>query len=80
LATFLRYVRRTKPPSLREQALAAQLSECGMEHRQNHDDWNLIRRALEALDDPLQSLTTAPSPATLSKCLYGITPKVSMLT
>jgi hypothetical protein len=49
LGDDLRYVRRTKPPSLREQALAAQ--QRMWDGTSNHDDWNLIRRALEALDD-----------------------------
>ena len=45
----LRTSRRPKPPSLKEQALAAQ--QRMWDGTSNHDDWNLIRRALEALDD-----------------------------
>ena len=41
--------RRPKPPSLKEQALEAQ--QRMWDGTSNHDDWNLIRRALEALDD-----------------------------
>jgi hypothetical protein len=45
----LRAARRPKAPSLKEQALEAQQR---MWHgTSKHDDWNLIRRALEALDD-----------------------------
>ena len=40
---------RPKPPRLKEQALAAQ--QRMWDGTSNHDDWNLIRRALEALDD-----------------------------
>jgi hypothetical protein len=49
LGDDLRYVRRTKPPRLREQALAAQ--QRMWDGTSNHDDWNLIRRALEALPE-----------------------------
>ena len=45
----LRATRRPKPPSLKEQALAAQ--QRMWDGTSNHDDWNLIRRALEQLDD-----------------------------
>ena len=45
----LRAARRPKPPSLKEQALAAQ--QRMWDGTSNHDDWNLIRRALQALDD-----------------------------
>ena len=45
----LRAARRPKPPSLKEQALAAQ--QRMWDGTSNHDDWNLIRRALEQLDD-----------------------------
>ena len=48
-ARALRAIRRPKPPSLKEQALAAQ--QRMWDGTSNHDDWNLIRRALEALDD-----------------------------
>ena len=47
-ADDLRRHRRPKPPSLKEQALAAQ--QRMWDGTSNHDDWNLIRRALEALD------------------------------
>ena len=40
----LRHVRRPKPPSLKKQALAAQ--QRMWDGTSNHDDWNLIRRAL----------------------------------
>ena len=45
----LRHVRRPKPPSLKKQALAAQ--QRMWDGTSNHDDWNLIRRALEQLPD-----------------------------
>ena len=45
----LRIDRRPKPPRLKEQALEAQ--QRMWDGTSNHDDWNLIRRALEALDD-----------------------------
>jgi hypothetical protein len=45
----LRAARRPKPPSLKEQALEAQ--QRMWNGGSTHDDWNLIRRALEALDD-----------------------------
>jgi hypothetical protein len=48
-ARELRAIRRPKPPSLKEQALAAQ--QRMWDGTSNHDDWNLIRRALETLDD-----------------------------
>ena len=44
---ILRASRRPKPPSLKEQALEAQ--QRMWDGTSNHDDWNLIRRALEAL-------------------------------
>ena len=46
-ADDLRKHRRPKPPSLKEQALAAQ--QRMWDGTSNHDDWNLIRRALEQL-------------------------------
>jgi hypothetical protein len=46
-AEQLRAARRPKPPGLKEQALAAQ--QRMWDGTSNHDDWNLIRRALEAL-------------------------------
>ena len=49
LTQYLRDARRPKPPSLKEQALAAQ--QRMWDGTSNHDDWNLIRRALEALND-----------------------------
>jgi len=48
-ARALRAARRPKPPSLKQQALAAQ--QRMWDGTSNHDDWNLIRRALEQLDD-----------------------------
>ena len=45
----LRAARRPEPPSLKEQALAAQ--QRMWDGTSNHDDWNLIRRALEQLPD-----------------------------
>ena len=45
----LRAARRPKPPSLKEQALEAQ--QRMWNGGSTHDDWNLIRRALESLDD-----------------------------
>ena len=48
-AEQLRTTRRPKPPSLKEQALAAQ--QRMWDGTSNHDDWNLIRRALEQLPD-----------------------------
>ena len=45
---ILRASRRPKP-SLKEQALAAQ--QRMWDGTSNHDDWNLIRRALEALPE-----------------------------
>ena len=48
LIAYLRLARRPKPPSLKEQALEAQ--QRMWDGTSNHDDWNLIRRALEALD------------------------------
>jgi hypothetical protein len=45
----LRAASRPKPPSLKEQALAAQ--QRMWDGTSNHDDWNLIRRALEQLPD-----------------------------
>ena len=46
---LLRAARRPKPPSLKEQALEAQRRMWS--GASNHDDWDLVRRALEALDD-----------------------------
>ena len=48
-ADDLRRHRRPKSPSLKEQALEAQ--QRMWNGTSNHDDWNLVRRALEALDD-----------------------------
>ena len=48
-ADDLRRHRRPKPPSLKEQALAAQQRMWNGES--THGDWQLIRRALEELDD-----------------------------
>ena len=48
-ADDLRRHRRSKPPSLKEQALEAQRRMWS--GASNHDDWDLVRRALEALDD-----------------------------
>jgi hypothetical protein len=48
-ADQLRAARRPKPPSLKEQAIEAQ--QRMWNGGSTHDDWNLIRRALEALDD-----------------------------
>ena len=48
-ADDLRKHRRSKPPSLKEQALEAQRRMWS--GASNHDDWDLVRRALEALDD-----------------------------
>ena len=45
----LRAARRPKPPSLKEQALAAQ--QRMWDGGSTHEDWQLIRRALEQLDD-----------------------------
>ena len=47
LGDDLRYVRRPKPPSLKEQAL----DELIAAERLYPADWSTIRRALEALDD-----------------------------
>ena len=48
-ASELRAARRPKPPSLKEQALEAQqrMWNGGV----TREDWELVRRALEALDD-----------------------------
>jgi hypothetical protein len=48
-AREFRAIRRPKPPSLKEQALEAQRRMWS--GASNHDDWDLVRRALEALDD-----------------------------
>ena len=45
----LRTARRPKPPSLKKQALEAQQRMWNGES--THGDWQLIRRALEQLDD-----------------------------
>ena len=49
IGDVLKEAMRPKPPSLKELALAAQ--QRMWDGTSNHDDWNLIRRALEALDD-----------------------------
>jgi len=49
LVPCLRDHRRPKPPSLKEQALAAQ--QRMWNGSSTHEDWRLIRRALEALPD-----------------------------
>ena len=49
LALELRAARRPKPPSLKEQALNAHNRMMAGEETQ--DDWAIVRRALEALDD-----------------------------
>jgi len=49
IGDVLKEAMRLKPPSLKEQALAAQ--QRMWDGTSNHDDWNLIRRALEQLDD-----------------------------
>ena len=46
---WLRAARRPKPPSLKEQALEAQRRMWS--GASNHDDWDLVRRALEQLND-----------------------------
>ena len=54
VATDLRMIRRPKPPSLKEQALAT-LQRVSKDqypcNYQDDEDWDTIRRALEALDD-----------------------------
>ena len=45
----LRIARRPHPPSLKEQALEAQRRMWS--GASNHDDWDLVRRALEQLPD-----------------------------
>jgi hypothetical protein len=45
----LRFARRPKPPSLKEQALDAHNRMMAGEETQ--DDWAIVRRALEQLDD-----------------------------
>ena len=45
----LRKHRRPKPPSLKKQALEAQRRMWS--GASNHDDWDLVRRALEQLPD-----------------------------
>ena len=47
LTAYLRAARRPKPPSLKEQALEAQRRMWS--GASNHDDWDLVRRALEQL-------------------------------
>jgi hypothetical protein len=49
LANDLRAARRPKPPSLKEQALDAHNRMMAGEETQ--DDWAIVRRALEQLDD-----------------------------
>jgi hypothetical protein len=48
-AAELRIARRPKPPSLKEQALQAQ--QRMWDGGSTHEDWQLIRRALEALPE-----------------------------
>jgi hypothetical protein len=48
-AEKMQAARRPKPPSLKEQALAAQ--QRMWDGGSTHEDWQLIRRALEQLDD-----------------------------
>ena len=50
---FLRAARRPKPPSLKEQALTAlhAVATGANDTREQHQDLDTIRRALEALDD-----------------------------
>ena len=49
LTNYLRAARRPNPPSLKEQALEAQRRMWS--GASNHDDWDLVRRALEQLPD-----------------------------
>ena len=49
-AALLRAARRTKPPSLKEQALLA-IDTAVADDRLSADVANIVRRALEALDD-----------------------------
>jgi len=53
LANFLRAARRPKPPSLKEQALTAlhAVATGANDTREQHQDLDTIRQALEALDD-----------------------------
>ena len=51
LASDLLALRRRKPPSLKEQALEAQRRMWS--GASNHDDWDLVRSALEQLPDAL---------------------------
>ena len=51
LTAYLRAMRRPKPPSLKEQALEAQMRMWS--GTSNHDDWDLVRSALEQLPDAL---------------------------
>ena len=48
-AALLRTARRPKPPSLAEEALGAQ--QRLWDGKSTHDDWHLIRRALEKLQE-----------------------------
>jgi hypothetical protein len=48
-ARYIRSARRPKPPSLKEQALEAHNRMMAGEETQ--DDWSIVRRALEQLDD-----------------------------
>jgi hypothetical protein len=48
-ARYIRAARRPRPPSLKEQALNAHNRMMAGEEAQ--DDWAIVRRALEALDD-----------------------------
>ena len=49
IARYIRAARRPRPPSLKEQALNAHNRMMAGEEAQ--DDWAIVRRALEALDD-----------------------------
>ena len=49
LAADLRAARRPKPPSLAEEALEAQ--QRLWDGKSTHNDWRLIRRALERLQE-----------------------------
>ena len=50
-AVYLQQSRRPEPPSLKEQALEAQMRMWS--GASNHDDWDLVRSALEQLPDAL---------------------------
>ena len=53
LTNYLRAARRPKPPSLKEQALTAlhAVATGANDTREQHQDLDTIRQALEALDD-----------------------------